>query len=158
MALDLATGLISWLERIQKRLIDDLLATPEAQRNSSLGGISRSPHYIIAECALVNRRLATALTGEPLTVLASEERVAFLEKFVDTEETLAYLKTETDALIAIVRATDPDTWDEMLDLFAGRPAMSRFDTVVQTITHMSYHDGQLNYVHMLCGDGAIHWK
>ena len=45
---------------------------------------------------------------------------------------------------------------ETTNALMGR-VMTRLAVAELPAVHMSYHDGQLNYIHSLCGDSEMHW-
>lgn len=151
--MDIAEAIIVAIDRMKGRLITDLLAVPEEKRNVSPGGAARTPLLIAAECGLINALVTARLTGGPTPKhIAFDQRDPFLATLGDTEAVVAYINEQTDALYAAIRAIDPATWDDMIELMPGRPLMSRFDVAFLPATHYAYHDGQLNFIHTLSGD------
>lgn len=151
--MNVAEAIIVAIERMKGRLITDLLAVPEEKRNVSPGGAARTPLLVAAECGLINALITARLTGGPPPEhIAIDQRDPFLVTLGDTEAVLAYIDEQTNALYAAIRATDPTTWEEMIELLPSRPSMSRFDLALLPATHFAYHDGQLNFVHLLDGD------
>lgn len=156
--LDLAERFVAALDRANDRLIADLRAVPEESRAVSPGGAARSPYSVALECGIINARIAAALEGKSLPATPThgeyDEMLAHLQSF---DAVAAFVTHETLVLKVAVRETAPSAWGETLEIFPSRPGMSRFDAVLLALLHMSYHDGQLNHVHLLGGDSKIHW-
>jgi hypothetical protein len=154
-ALDLNAQLRDATQRAHRLLTNDLKAIAPDQTNASPGGCARTALNIVAECAAVNSMVATVLSGGEYQRPSSEEREAFLNSFDTTEKAIAYLDQETERLLAAIEATDESTFGDEMSPF-GRP-MTRFGVAGLPSWHMMYHDGQLNYIQCLHGDGEMHW-
>ena len=155
MSLDLKEHLKRAILLTRGRLVNDLKALTGEQSNACPGGCARPALSIVAECAAVNGMMAKILTGEEYVRPAPEERDRFLASFDTPEKALTFLNTSTDTLIAAIEGFDADRFGETTDQI-GR-AMTYFDIAELPAMHMSYHDGQLNYIQALSGDAAIHW-
>ena len=144
-------------DRASRLLANDLKAIPEEKQNTSPGGIARTPVNIVAECAMVNGRIAHFLrSGEMPPRPTIEERNRHLASFDSAEKALAYLERETTVLLAAFDGLEPARLGERNDELFGRP-MTLFQLAELAAVHMSYHDGQLNYVQTLYGDAEMHW-
>ena len=155
--LDLKAQLRESTERSHRLLTNDLKAIAADRTNDSPGGCARTAVNIVAECASVNAMVATILGGAEFTRPAREEREAFLNSFDTAEKALAYLDQETEKLMSAIDALDENTMgDESSFSPFGRP-MTRFGLASLPAMHMMYHDGQLNYIQSLHGDGEMHW-
>jgi hypothetical protein len=138
-------------------MVNDLKAVPSDQQNVSPGGCARASLNIVAECAMINAFVADYLTtGEMPERPAPESRDQFLASFDTEEKTLAFFEEQTEKLFAAFRSLDVETLGETTNALFGRP-MTRLAIAELPAMHMSYHDGQLNYVHSLCGDNQMHW-
>lgn len=156
--LDVAKYLSEALDRANSRLLADLAAIPEARRDESPGGKTRSPYSVAIECGVINTRIAEAIAGRPLPPTPDFAEYVMLRDHLQTYESVAEFVThETLVLKLTVEATLPDDWDKTVTFSASRPPLTRFEAVLLAITHMAYHDGQLNFVHLLHGDEARHW-
>ncbi len=157
--LDVAERFVAALDRANDRLIADLRAVPEESRAVSPGGVARSPYSVALECGIINTRIAAALEGKSLPATPAHGEYDTMLTHLPTFEAVAEFVThETLVLKFAVRKIDPTRWGETLEIFPSRPAMTRFDAVLLALNHMSYHDGQLNFVHLLSGDSKIHWQ
>lgn len=154
--LDVAERFVAALDRANDRLIADLRAVPEELRRVSPGGAARSPYSVALECAIINTRLAAALEGKPLPPPPTDYET-MLEHLPTFEAVAEFITHETLVLKSVVRRMDPANWGDLVEVFSSRPAMTRFDAILLTLSHMAYHDGQLNYVQLLGGDTERHW-
>ncbi|GAB4462687.1 MAG: hypothetical protein OHK0029_30000 [Armatimonadaceae bacterium] len=140
----------------QQRLINDLKAIPAEKQNECPGGCSRTALNIVAECGMVNGFIAAYLRGESGPRPSPEERNAFLASFDTEEKSVTYLQEQTDKLLEAIGALDESVLGDDDSNFFGRP-MTKFAIAELPAMHMSYHDGQLNYIHTLNNDSAVHW-
>lgn len=149
---------VAALDRANDRLLADLRAVPEELRSVSPGGAARSPYSIVLECGILNTRIAAGLEGKaPPTSPGHDEYEAMLAHLQTFDAVAEFLTHETLVLKIAVQKMDAAKWSETVDIFPSRPAMTRFDAMMLALSHMSYHDGQLNYIHLLSGDTKIHW-
>lgn len=151
------THLRAFTERMHRLLTNDLKAIPEDKQNVSPGGSARTPLNIVAECALVNGRIADYLsTGAPVARLTPEERATRLSAFDTEQKALAFLDGETQRLLEAIDALDEDGLGVISNEPLGRPS-TRFAVAELPAAHMMYHDGQLGYIQTLHGDVQSHW-
>lgn len=156
-ALNPKDHLLTMIEHNARRLASDLNAIPDDKASRCPGGCARSALNIVAECAALNGFVAQFLTSGQVPERPSPEaRNAHLASFDTKEKALAYLEQETKALRDALQDVDENTLGDVTDAFFGRP-MSRYGIAELAMTHMSYHDGQLNYIHTLHGDDKVHW-
>jgi hypothetical protein len=154
--LNLIEHLVVTTEAQYKRLVNDLNAIPAEARNVCPGGCARTALSVVAECGMINGFVARYLRGEEVKRPSPEERNAFLASFDTAEKALPYLEEQTNFLLETLRGLDPATLGDTDDALFRRP-MTRFAIAELPAVHMSYHDGQLNQLHMLSGDGHVHW-
>ncbi|MES2463748.1 MAG: hypothetical protein V4671_24530 [Armatimonadota bacterium] len=155
--LDLKAHLEATTRNICRRIVNDLKAVPADQQNVSPGGCARPPLNVVAECAMVNGFIADFLTTNEVPARPdAETRDRFLASFDTEEKTLTYFEEQAEKLYAAFQTLETETLGETTDALFGRP-MTRLAVAEMPAMHMSYHDGQLNYVHSLCGDAQMHW-
>ncbi len=146
------------LESSNRWLADDFAAIPADKMVVSPGGAGRTPISIVAECADLNRIMATRLeTGAFPERRSPEDREAFLDTFDTPEKALAFLDEETRHLLRVVDGLDDATFANTLMHPLGMET-TVFGLAEFAALHMMYHDGQLNYIHSLYGDSAMHWR
>jgi hypothetical protein len=149
-------AIVQMTELNARRLADDLKAIPADKRNVSPGGCARTPLSIVAECGSLNGRVATFLKGGEMVRFPPAELEAIFRPYNTLEKALAYLDEQTAILIETIRGLDDAALGEISDKPFGRP-VSLYVTALMPASHMSYHDGQLNYIQMLGDDQTVHW-
>ncbi|GIV01181.1 MAG: hypothetical protein KatS3mg015_0011 [Fimbriimonadales bacterium] len=145
------------LRYAEQMLLQDVGAMSHAQLNQSRGGATRKPYDFLYECSLMNQRMAARFRGEdpgPRPYPEGEFPTA-PEEFCDKERALQMLRTSFDELRAATEALSPEALHQPLPY--GQGQYSAFELVGFAVSHLSYHDGQLNYIQALDGDGAVHW-
>jgi hypothetical protein len=156
-SVDLKAHLEATTRNQYNRIVNDLKAIPADKQNVSPGGCSRAPLNIVAECGALNGFVAQYLsTGEMPERPSPDVREPFLASFDTEEKALAFIAEKTEALFTAFRTLDASTLGETTTALFGRP-MTGLAIAELPAVHMSYHDGQLNYVHSLCGDQTTHW-
>ena len=142
-------------ERGAKFLANNLNAIAEDKRNECTGGCAHTPLFIVAECGTVNGMVAKMLTGEAFERPSAEQRQAYLESFDTTEKALAHLSSETQSLLAAIDSLDESSFGDFVQTPIGERTV--FGLAELPMWHMSYHDGQLNYLQTLHNDAEMHW-
>ncbi|RYG22809.1 DUF664 domain-containing protein, partial [bacterium] len=138
------------------RLSMDLAHLKAEQLSASPMGVARSPLAFTAECIGFNRLVADSVAGKPTSIPSQEQREAFFASIDSLEKAQAGLKASADALAAAVEATDEATLTAEGTAPWGEP-LSLYMLVYYAADHMSYHDGQVNYIQALYGDAEDHW-
>lgn len=155
--LDLKAHLEATTRNVYNRLINDLKAVPADKQNTSPGGCARAPLNIVAECGAINGFVAQCLkTGQAPERPAPEAREKFLASFDTEDKAVGFLSEQTEILFAAFQTLNMETLGETTDVMFGR-FMTWLALAELPAIHMSYHDGQLNYVHSLSGDSQMHW-
>jgi len=155
-ALDIKQYLLSSLQMQHGRLVKDLNAIPAELHGQAPGGCVRTPINIITECAWVNGWISELLEGGPAKRLTDEEEAELYASIDTTAKALTMLDNSVNRLTAAYEALDPDTLGDITDRPFGRP-VPKFQPAFLPVSHMMYHDGQLNLIQSLNGDDKIHW-
>ncbi len=154
--LDLAAHLRATTEGAYKRLVNDLNALDEDKATGSPDAGTRPAIKMIAECGAVNGFVANLVTTGQISMPSAGEREAFYATITTRAQALAVLKDGTQKLYAAFDATAPDRWGDTVPGPFGE--WSRLSAAGFAAMHMMYHDGQLNYLHLLHGDTEMHWQ
>ena len=136
-------------------LIKDMNAVEENQACVCPGGVAKPAIKVVAECAAVNGMVAAMLSGGDAKRPSPEERDAYYASFTTREAVLTELEQKTQSLYAAIDGLDENTLGEMVEGPIG--PMTRFGMAELPAMHMMYHDGQINYIQALNGDGEVHW-
>ena len=154
-AFDAKAHLSASLKDAGYQLARDLRALPDEKVGVSPMGAGRTPMSIAVECISFNDWALRRMAGEEVEMHADFE--AFKLQYDTAEKAASGLEESTDNLIAALEALDdeglgrkaPPPWD---------PNVTAYAMFHVAASHMTYHDGQLNYVQTLYGDESMHWE
>lgn len=154
MSFDLKSYALGRLKDSQSSFANDLFALEEADLLVSPLGSARPPVDFIYEVVFINRRLAARIRGEALEPFARGEgwMVAPAE-FRAKDVMVAEFHASMDEITTSLEAADIETkvtFPDGSQQTVGEVAL--FATI-----HVTYHDGQLNYLQSMKGDDAVHW-
>lgn len=154
--IDFKSFMIGTIEHVSATFVKDLRHLPDDKLNASPMGCARPPLELAAECAGYNNMIAGAIKGEPME-MPSPERIKAYYASIDTfDKAKEALETSSAALVSALNGAS----EEVLAGMATAPwgeTMPLYVLVGIAASHMSYHDGQINYIQCLYGDGAMHW-
>ena len=142
-------------ERAYNNLVNDLNALDEDKAAGTPDAAIRPAIKVVAECASVNGLLASLITTGTAAMGSPEEREAYYASITTRAEALAELETGTQKLYEAIASITPDRWGETVPTPLG--TMTIMGAAGFAALHMMYHDGQINYLHMLHGDTEMHW-
>ena len=154
--LDLAAHLRATTRTAYDNLVNDLNALDEEKASGSPNAALRPAIKVVAECGSINGLLADLVTTGTATMPAPDARAAYYATITTRAEALAELEKGTKKLYAAIDSVAPDRWGEMVQTPLG--PMTLLGAAGFAAQHMMYHDGQINYVHLLHGDTEMHWK
>jgi len=153
---NISADLRATIERAYNNLVNDLNALDEDKAVGTPNTALRPAIKVVAECASVNGLLASLITTGAVSMGSPEEREAYYASITTRAVALAELETGTQKLYEAIAAITPDRWGETVQTPLG--PMTVMGAAGFGALHMMYHDGQINYVHMLHGDTEMHWK
>jgi uncharacterized damage-inducible protein DinB len=153
---ELKSFLTGIVQRSADRLSADLAHLSAEQLTASPMGAARNPLHFTAECIGFNRLVANAFVGKPSAMPSQEERDAFFASIDTLEKAQAGLKRSADTLGAAIDQADEAKLTAEGTAPWGEP-MPLYMLVYMAADHMSYHDGQVNYIQTLYGDAEVHW-
>ena len=138
----------------------DLERLSEEQVMNSPGGAARRPIDYVHEVTVVNRGIACQLRGEdpnPLFGAQGHDENKFIVAPADLskEAAVANFKASIDEVRAAVEGMEEaDLLAPRQSFFGERPAywVAQFAAL-----HTNYHNGQLNLIQGLGGDGKNNW-
>ena len=154
--LDISADLRATTERAYNNLVNDLNALDEDKAVGTPNAALRPAIKVVAECASVNGLLASLVTTGTASMPPPEAREAYFAGITTRAEALAELEKGTQKLYEAIAAVTPDRWGETVQTPLG--PMTVMGAAGFAALHMMYHDGQINYVHLLHGDTEMHWK
>ncbi len=154
--LDIAAYLRDITEAAHKKLVGDLNALDEDKAGGSPDPALRPAITLVAECGAVNGGLATILETGLAAIPSAEEQAAYYAPITTRAHALAALDAGTQRLYTAIDGVAPGRWGEAVQGFFGPTTLIAAASFAAQ--HMMYHDGQLNSVHLLHGDTAMHWQ
>ena len=154
--LDLAAHLRATTKTAYDNLVNDLNALDEDKASDSLDEALRPAIKVVAECGSVNGLLADLVATGAATSPSPDERAAYYASVTTRAGALTELEKGTQKLYAAIAGVAPDRWGETVQTPLG--SMTLLGAASFAAQHMMYHDGQINYLHMLHGDTEMHWK
>ena len=138
----------------------DLELLTEEQVMQSPGGAARRPIDYVHEVTIVNRGIACHLRGEDPNPLFAEQSHDG-DKFIVAPSSLthgealeAFKASISEVRAIVVGMSEEDMLSPRQSFFGEKPAywVAQFVAI-----HTNYHNGQLNVVQGLGGDGKNNW-
>ena len=155
-AFDLKAFLSEIVRRNADRLAADLSHLTSEQLTASPMGVARNPLHFSAECIGFNSLVAGALAGKSSAMPSQEHRDAFFASIDSLEKAQAGLKRSADEIVTAIEGVDEAKLTAEATAPWGQP-MPLYMLVYIAADHMTYHDGQANYIQTLYGDAEVHW-
>ncbi len=148
-------SLIELIESAGKDYVKDLENLTDKQLKAPMGGAARKGADFSYEVAVVNKRVAARLRGDDPGPWPFESWAVAPPDCI-SQVSLAQAAAESTAeVIAALRQIDEA--ELLAPLTIGTSETTRFKLASMVLIHLSYHDGQLNYIQSLNGDAEIHW-
>jgi len=155
--IDAREQLNGWLQGVTKMYLSDVQAIPEDKWAATFGGCTRPASVLTADAIGFLFWTAMAITegGTPTIPDGAEKQ---LEEACATKEG-AIAKMEKGSTMlseALMGATE-----EHLMKTATTPWQMEaplYSLAQMAVSHIWYHDGQLNYIQCLMGDADYHWS
>ncbi|HVT14043.1 MAG TPA: DinB family protein [Fimbriimonadaceae bacterium] len=113
-------------------------------------GDARPVLEIVQECGRVNERWADMIASGEWIAWDAGKIEGIRSETADIERAMAYLRASTAKYAATVRALP----DERLDVEFQAPwrSATMAEWLCHALWHLSYHEGQINYIQTLYGD------
>jgi len=154
--IDAKAMLNGWLQGVTQMFVSDIDAIPDEKWNANFGGCTRTTSALTADGIGLLFWVAEAIRVEGTPSMpegGSEQLAAACETKTGA---IAKLREGSRALSEALMGAS----DETLMKPAMAPwnmEMPLFSFAEIAASHLWYHDGQLNYIQCLLGDGAYHW-
>lgn len=155
-AYDPKTAMIERLRMTGETYVADLSFIPADKLGLSPMGAARPPLEFTAECAGFNLFVAALADGETPARRTDEERAAFEASVNSFETAKQVLMGSVDKLISALERLDEEGIHRAVQTPWGQET-TILGMSGMAATHMSYHDGQINYIQALYGDADNHW-
>lgn len=147
--------LIGWANGLKGMYVADLKAMPEEMLTATHGGVTRPANALTADTVVMLNAATELLKGNGMHM--EEDGYANLAaELTSGEAQIAAISTAVDNFCAALAAAS----DEHLNSMAMAPwgmETPVFMLAQIAVSHIWYHDGQLNFIQALNGDEKVHW-
>ncbi len=155
--LDTKALIAGWTYAMTDMYCKDLKAMSDEQLVAAQPGVARSASKLTADaCAMAV--YATKLLSDPSAEFQMEADMnRMVEEMTTVSEAVRVVSEAGGALSQAIGAASDDRLAEMMTPPWGGPAMPMFLFVTIAANHLWYHDGQINLIQAMNGDGEVHW-
>lgn len=155
-AIDAKGFLIGWLHGLTSMTTADIKAMPEDKWSATFGGCTRSAQQVVAETINMLNWTTEALKGNVIETMG-EEDLPPIEAMCDTrEKAIAALgEASSNMATALAAASDEALLAEVMPPWKMPAPLFMLANIA--VSHIWYHDGQINYMQCLLGDDKVHW-
>ena len=154
--IDARGALCGWLAGLTDMYTKDVKAIPEDKWHATHGGCTKSASELTADAIGMLDWTTEALKGNVVEVTESYVGGPLKEACATKEGTVAKLASSSAAFsVALAGASD-----EALNSMVTPPWKMDAPLYILAniaVSHLWYHDGQLNYIQSLLGDDQVHW-
>ena len=148
--------LIGWLKGVTGMFAADINAIPDEKWTANFGGCTRPCNELTADAVSLLIWCTEALKGNSVADPEGAHMKALTAEFSTKGAAIARLNEASDALGHALGAASDETLNSVITPHWQMPA-PLYVLAQITVSHIWYHDGQLNYVQCLLGDDKIHW-
>lgn len=147
--------LIGWLKGLTGMYSADINAIPDDKWTATHGGCTRPANEVTADAVSLLIWCTEALKGNVLS--GDESTMKQLASEMSTKAVAtAKLAEAADAFCAALAQASDETLNTTVTPPWQMPAPLYMIAQI-AVSHVWYHDGQLNYIQCLLGDDKIHW-
>jgi len=153
--IDAREYLTGWLKGLVGMTVADIKAIPEDKWTATFGGCTRPANEIVADAT--NLLLWTTAALKDQHGEAGEDYNADLASQIATKD--AAVSAFTQAAAGFETALNEASIERLTTVVTPPWQMPAplFGLAQIAVSHIWYHDGQLNYIQCLLGDEKIHW-
>lgn len=154
--IDARSYLQNWLNSLLNMYSADIKALPDDKWQASMGGCTRTACQLTSDAISFLDWTTGALQGNPAAG-GESDHMAAIERACDTKaNALTKLNSSVEAFSKALSAASDESLQKMVMTPFGME-MPLFMVAQISVSHLWYHDGQLNYIQCLLGDDKIHW-
>jgi uncharacterized damage-inducible protein DinB len=129
-------------------LCKDAAWIPDDKKDWNPKENAKSVNQILSECARGNFRIAAAVKGAtPGEISDPADFVGLKNHVIDSAKEFC----------SAIDSLDESGLEKEIMAPWGQP-MSLSALIFLPASHMTYHDGQVNYIQLLLGDTKFHWR
>lgn len=144
--------LAGWMNGLTGMYLADINAVPDDKWTATFGGCTRPASELTAD--------AVGLLVWTTDVMKGNKEAAYDESVKDACSTkagaAAKMKSAAEAFNSALAACSDEALSEVITP-PWQMAAPLFMLAQIAVSHVWYHDGQLNYIHCLLGDDKVHW-
>jgi hypothetical protein len=144
----------AWLGVVTGMCESDIAAIPDDKWTATHGGCTRTCGAMIADTVTNLNWTTGVLKGEESDAYSHMATLAL--EYEDKAKAIAGLNEASAALGAALAAASDERLNESVMAPWQMPAPV-FMLAQIAVSHVWYHDGQLNYVQTVLGDDKVHW-
>jgi hypothetical protein len=148
--------LAGWARQLSHMFIADLKHMPESSFTQPQGGKCRTVADMVAEVSGLNMMAVSAINGNAPAMPSEEERAGYVATLTTPEACIHAIESSSEALAQALSDASDAALSESFTAPWGM-TLSKYQFANIAANNMWYHDGQLNYIHMLNGDDKIYW-
>lgn len=154
--IDAKAYLSGWLNGLQGMYLADINAIPEDKWHATYGGCTRSASDITADAISLFGWTSQAMKGNVLQAGEGEMMETLKAECASKEGAAACMKSHVSDFVAALAGCSEEALNSPVKAPWGLEA-PLFALAQIAVSHLWYHDGQLNYIQCLLGDEKIHW-
>lgn len=154
--IDARTYLAGWLQGLVSMYTADVNAIPDEKWTETFGGCSRPANELTADAVAMILWTTKAINGNPDASTYMDDIKAMTTEFANKTVAVAKLSEACNDLGVAIKSAS----DERLNSSVAAPwgmETPLFTLAHIAVSHIWYHDGQLNYIQCLLGDEKVHW-
>jgi len=152
--IDARESLNQWLGQLKGMYIADLKAMPDQTITESAGGVARPVNVLTGDAAGLCVWLTAVLRGE--TPAMDESYADGYAQYTTKEQLIEAFSAAVDGFSGALMAADEALLQSTVMTPWGMETQIFMLSQI-AVSHIWYHDGQLNMIQALNGDGAVHW-
>ena len=155
-AIDARGYLTGWLTGLTGMYTADINATPDDKWTATFGGCTRPANALTADAISLLIWTTEALNGNVIQESNNSAMEQLAEEISTKSVAIAKLAEATAAFNEALAQASDETLNTTVTAPWQMPA-PLFMIAQIAVSHLWYHDGQLNYIHCLLGDDKVHW-
>lgn len=155
-SIDAKTFLSGWMQGLQGMYAADIRAIPEDKWTATFGGCTRPAHELTADALSLLDWVTEAMKGNVQPTYGPENMDRMKAKCDTRDNAVAALQASTQAFTDALNSASNESL--LKPIMAPWGMESPLFSLAQiAVSHIWYHDGQLNYIQCLLGDDKVHW-
>lgn len=153
---DARAYLKGWAMALADMTSKDIRAIPEDKWTATFGGASKSACDAAADAVSLVRWTTEALKGNVIATDEQDARNLVAGRCASREGAIGMLFAACKEFgVALMEASDETLNATVMPPWKMPAPLYMLANIA--ISHIWYHDGQINYIQMLLGDEKVHW-